>query len=346
MTHISRLPEGIFCELVEEYRKFNEQCAQRLIYRVGTGAGFYSELGSMLACMLYCCEQKIAFELYADDATFANSEGWEEFFVPFCSLNHDPLNKIANYRFKWHYRDNSGRLRPNIFLKRFFWPSILKRRTKADYLTQDVFAKFRTPEFGASPIKLPLFNLEGLPRDIYGQLSGFAMRHNTTTLAEIEALKCSVRLPEHYISIQIRGGDKAEEFDKLIDVKSCLDSIDSLSTDVNNIFVFTDDYRNVTEIRRARPEWNVYTLTNPAERGYYNADFNRLPWRYRRDNLIKLFAIVDICINSNLHIGCEGACVSAFIRSARNSVGYVGLKQGKFKKKNLTSKLKNILLTQ
>lgn len=67
-----------FLELKRKYTEFNNNCKDSIIYHVGTGAGLYSELGSMLECMVYCYINKIKFVLYADDANFSNN-GWTDF---------------------------------------------------------------------------------------------------------------------------------------------------------------------------------------------------------------------------------------------------------------------------
>lgn len=89
------------------------------------------------------------------------------------------------------------------------------------------------------------------------------------------------------------------------------------------MFIFTDDYRNVEAIREARPSWNVYTLCREDERGYYNNAFNKAEWEYKRDNLIKLFAMVEICISSDLHLGCPHACVNNVIRASKRPANYL-----------------------
>lgn len=59
----------------------------------------FSELNTMMGCMIYCYLNHIKFELYADDANWAGGHGWNEFFLPFCAENHSILNKYVNPRF-------------------------------------------------------------------------------------------------------------------------------------------------------------------------------------------------------------------------------------------------------
>ena len=318
----------------KKYNNLNDTFKEKLIFHVGTGAGFYSEIGSMLECMLYCYYNKIRFELYADDANFSDNRGWEEFFEPFCTLNHDNLNKVANYRFKNYYRWKKFIL-PKLLFRRVVFPYILKKRNNAKLLTQDVFSKFVSKDFKGVEIDWPELGIHGKVRDIYAHLNKLALRYNDRTWKEISKLILNLNLPKEYVSIQIRGGDKIKEFTELIDVEYCINMIDKWGLKIKNLFVFTDDYRNIIKLQKLRPEWNIYTLTRKEERGYYNSEFNNSDWEYKRSNLIKLFAMVEICINSNLHLGCSEACVNGYIRSAKKPEQYKEFTKGERKRDSL-----------
>lgn len=321
------LLEEDFLDLKQKYALFNSHCKESIIYHVGTGAGLYSELGSMLECMVYCYIHKIKFVLYADDANFSNN-GWTDFFEEFCEMSHNKLNHSFNYRFKSHFRWK-GILIPNLFFRRFLFPQILKWKEHVTYLTQDKFTEIVSKKLKETKFTWHDFGIVNgtIPTD-YAKLRGLALRYNEETRLEIENRIKELQLPEHYVSIQIRGGDKALEFQNVMDAEFCLRKVDESKYPVENIFVFTDDYRNVEFIRKNRPQWNVYTLTRPEERGYYNSNFNEQSWEYRKDNLLKVFAIVEICINSDLHFGNRQACINHIIESARNRMPYFELDNG------------------
>lgn len=331
-----------FLDAREQYLRLNESFGERMIFHVGTGAGLYSELGSMLECMLYCYTHKIQFVLYADDANFSNS-GWTDFFEPFCTQSHSILNKWANYRYKDHFRWKGIPL-PNLLLRRWILPYLLKRTEHVTWLTQDLFDKFVSSDFKKVSFDWETLGVKnGVVGRDFAKLRQLALRYNKKTKEEIEKRISSLNLTEHYVSIQIRGGDKSEEFDKLIDADYCLECIDRSGVEINSLFVFTDNYLNVERLKEKRPQWNIYTLTREDERGYYNADFNKQSWDFRKDNLLKLFSIVEICINSDLHFGCAEACVNGFIRSAKKPEQYVEIKNdGKYIKKGLRTELKRL----
>lgn len=328
--------------LKEKYEKENSQYTKKLIFHVGTGAGLFSELGAMLECMCYCKVNQISFSMYADDANFSNENGWTEFFEEFCEMNHNPDNKKYNYRYKKYYRVR-GIAVPNLLFRRFIKPYLLKKKENVDYLTQDVFDNFVSSSFRFGKFEWPMFKISKSVADEYARLTPLALRYNDRTANDIKALISSLNLPDEYVSIQIRGGDKTQEFTEIIDAEYCIKFLESKIENVINLFVFTDDYKNVEYIRKVRPEWNVYTLTRPDECGYYNDVFNALPWTERRKDLIKVFAIIDICVKSKHHIGCKGACINNYIRSCRINKAYDEYSLGIARTKKGFDKIKRIL---
>ena len=336
-----RLSSEEFEVLKNKYQTENSQFNKSLIFHVGTGAGLYSELGAMLESMCYCHANKVQFRLYADDANFSNENGWNELFEPFGCECHNSLNKKYNYRYIKYHRIH-GVAVPNLLLRSIVFPSILKKKENVTYLTQDLFDDIVSEKFRFSRMAWPLFEMNGVVRDEYAKLGQLALRYNEKTAADIANLVETLQLPEHYISIQIRGGDKTQEFTDIIDADYCTKLIEKNIGEEKNVFIFTDDYRNVKRIQELHPEWNLYTLTRQDECGYYNAAFNALSWEERRKDLIKLFAIVEVCIQSDMHIGCNGACVNNYIRSCRMGRPYDEYTIGTARTKTGIDKIKRI----
>lgn len=311
----------------KEYRRINEAFEQRMIFHVGFGAGLYSELDSMMEHMLFCFTHHIRFELYADDANFskAGGKGWEELFEPFCPINHDKLNHIANYRPTDHL---SCMRRHRLWVKGYLLPRILKKRTGADYLTQDIWCMCINQEFKNTPMQVPLLGVDGVGALEFAKLADIALCPKPDVRAEMDVLIAGLKLPEHYISIQVRGGDKLLEYDALIGLDAFISRIEAMDVKHHNIFLFTDDYTNVEQLRKKRPDWRVYTLTREEERGYYNSTFNKQSWEYRRLNLVKLLAIMEVCEKSELHIGSKQSCVDSYLRSRKGDKRYCKVMEG------------------
>ena len=308
----------------KEYRRINESFEKRMIFHVGFGGGLYSELNSMMEFMLFCYQHHIRFELYADDANFSKpgGNGWEELFEPFCPISHDPLNQKANYR----PTDYLSQIRPHrLWTRGHYYPRKLKRNTGADYLTQDIWCMCISDAFKKSRIKWELFGMDGVCETEFAKLSSVAICPKPEIRQKMDALIAGLHLPKHYISMQVRGGDKYLEYDKLVEADAFIEKVETLGLSHMPLFIFTDDYRNVTYLREKRPEWKLMTLTGEDERGYYNNEFNKQDWEFRKANLIKLLAIIEVCVKADLHIGSNQSCVDMYLRSGKGEQNYIVL---------------------
>lgn len=305
----------------KEYRRINESFEKCMIFHVGFGAGLFSELDSLMEHMLFCFINHIRFEIYADDANFskAGGNGWEELFESFCPINHDRLNHVANYR-PTDYQSYMRRHR--LWLKGELLPYILKKRTGADYLTQDIWCMCINKEFKKAHLKVPFFDIDGPGALEFAKLSEIALCPRPDVRAEMDEMIQKLSLPEHFISMQVRGGDKLLEYNELIGLDAFIKRVDSMNLLHHNVFLFTDDYSNVEQLRMKRPHWHIYTLTRKEERGYFNSEFNKASWDYRRSNIVKLLAIMEICVKSDLHIGSKQSCVDSFLRSKKGKTKY------------------------
>lgn len=306
------LSDKKFEQLKKEYNEVNNSFQKTLIYRVGESQGFHSEVDSMMNVMLYCYYFKIKFVLYGDGANFANGHGWNEFFESFCEENHSKRNMHVNRRHKINWKHPLWRLDAFIF----------KKRNKADYLTQDIFFPCINDHSHINDkIKWELFDINSMAD--FAHIAKLALRYNKHTKEEIETIIESLHLPEEYVSVQIRGGDKAMEFKNLMTCQDVIRGAQEKAIDIKNIFVFTDDYKFVEEMKELEPEWGIYTLTEKEERGYVNSEFQKMEWSEKRKRTIKMFAMIEICLLSRVHLGCGQSCTNNYIKSLRNNDGYV-----------------------
>lgn len=299
---------------IKLYNKVNNSFRKKLIFHVGTGAGFYSEINGMLTAMLYCYVHKIRFILYADDATFTGGNGWEEFFMPFCSQSHDKLNH------QYNIRSNQGQT--DIFYRT--GQLLLKSRNRVHYLTGDIFGKACLGNYSkeATYASWPEFAIDGNISQEFVKLRSVALRYNKKTSLEIKRKIRELNLPAHYYSVQFRGGDKKLEVIRPMDVDYVIERMKRLAVKIDNIFIFTDDFAYVERIKEKCPEWHIYTLTKENEHGYDNAYFNKIGWSLKRREMIKLFAMTEICLHSDIHFGCEVACVNDYIKNVKSSESY------------------------
>lgn len=275
----------------------------------------------MLECMCWCHLNKVKFILYADDANFSQN-GWNDLFDSFCEESHDSLNRIANYRAHPRFEWKSKLLRH--FISYAIRSRLLKLKHHVNYVTSDVFQEIISPEFKRTHIEWDIFRMNGKVYPEISKLYSFALHFNAETRAEIDSLKSQLKLPDNYAAVQIRGGDKIIET-RLISAQEYVEVMEQSGVAIKNLFVFTDDFKNI-EYLKEHTEWTLYYLVGENEHGYINNDFLTIKWEERRKDLIKLFAMVEICIDSRFYFGDDTANPSKYIKACKEENTYFTLK--------------------
>lgn len=241
----------------------------------------------------------------------------EEFFLPFCPRNHDILNHKFNLREKY---ENKGILYA-------IGRAILKFKNGADYLTDDIFGK-ACLEIYSKEVTYVRWDELGINGEInleFGKLREIALRYNRKTFLNIKKRIKSIGLPKKYYSIQFRAGDKLSEVKKNMDVDCVLKRLEESKIKIDNLFIFTDNYYYVEAIKEKCPDWGIYTLTRESERGYSNNRFNKLSQAEKRNEIIKLLAMVEICLYSEIHFGCEVTNVNNYIKNIKDPESYISI---------------------
>lgn len=64
------------------FRRLNERHEKQLLFRLGSQAGFFSEINNMLLAVLYCLRGNIRFVLSSKGGTFGVRNGWTDYFAP------------------------------------------------------------------------------------------------------------------------------------------------------------------------------------------------------------------------------------------------------------------------
>lgn len=283
--------------LNEAYCSLNKSFKREAVFWVGYDAGFFSEYNNMILAMLYCLDNQIQFRICAGPTNFHLQNGWNGFFLPFCD---QAKNNGAHYRdqFFWKrqikclfkFRNLSG-------LKNFI-PA--KWRYRSVLLTQDLFPFCRSIEIMDKHYNIPELGIDGDLQDACSKLIEITWRYNDSTSKKIKEYLQSIDLPSRYIGFHIRGGDKY--------IEHPLESIDAYFRKVNDhsikdAFVLTDDYSIIEEIEHNYPDWNIFTLCDKSERGYYFKQFLSQDEERIHQQYIKLFASIDILANSVQFIG-------------------------------------------
>ncbi|MDD4515372.1 hypothetical protein [Massilibacteroides sp.] len=265
-----------------------------VVYHLGVDAGFFSEYNNMILCLVYCLENNLKFSIYSRDANFRLKDGWNDFFIPFCEENKCPLHSLINKR-----PDETFRLKFLNTIDRIMI-STVRKLFRNTLLMSDVWIQARSLDIHKQ-YDIPSISASGNLRDICRKLIELTWVYTPTVQQEVEGLRTSLKLPEKYIGLHIRGGDKFIEASKQeedVYIKKAMEL-----TDCREAFVLTDDYTVIERLLEKYPEWHFYTLCGQEERGYFHKQFSKQNRQTRAKQLIRLFTSTDIISDGELFIG-------------------------------------------
>lgn len=266
----------------------------RLLYRIGSDAGFFSEYNNMVLAMVYCQRNSIRFLLSSKGANFSYLHGWRDYFLPFgreINLYHQGTMN-PRYVAPLPATGKREKIKRCMFaLQKKFW--------HIDLLTYDIFHDVRKQYVDD--------NLIDACREISNQI----WQYNKQTQDAIKQRISTLSLPDTYASMHIRRGDKALEaahtgIDKYI-------SLIETNTSCRDVFVATDDYSVYEELCSRYTEWNFFTLTPPDNRGYDQRTFEAFSSERRRNDMLSLFADIEILSASSLFIGTLSSNVGMYM---------------------------------
>jgi hypothetical protein len=285
--------------LLNSYSQLNQSFRKKkLVYRLGQVAGFFSEYNNMILAMLYCLENQIRFVLASKDATFRYHRGWADYFQPFCREDWLPYQ-----RHNPRVTTVSKARDPRTILHH-----LLRPRT---FLTYELWDAFRDKGREQKHFYIPALGIDGDLLEACRVLVRLTWKYNAATQAVVDRIMAGVQLPEDYIGLHIRSGDKSRET-ALLHVREYVEKARSLSP-LRTFFVLTDDYGMIEEMHDCYPDVAIHTLCRPDERGYVHETFCRQDKILRREALWKLFASVELLGRAQFFIGTYTANPGMFL---------------------------------
>lgn len=288
-------------DLLVKYTALNNSFKKKYIFHIGSSAGFYSELCHMIFAILYCLKYEYKFILYSKDANFSHKTGWNDYFLPFCKETTFAIHKYYNTR---NYK-------PIVRKRHLIIWKIYRLLNKKTLLTYQLWDKYYCEDFDKMIFDIPQLGIHGNLREASLIITQMIYRFNDETLKEIESYTSSITLPNKYISMQIRRGDKVTEC-SLRPIEDYFDVAKKVS-DNRDLFVLTDDYNVIKEVKNTYTDWQITTLTTPDEEGYNHETFTMIPKEKKKQKIIKLFSSIEIIRKSQLFIGTYTANVGLFL---------------------------------
>lgn len=278
--------------MIEKYMALNGSFKKKLIFRFGDGAGFFSEFNNLVFAVLYCLDAGYRFSLYSPhDGTLAIRKGWDDYFLPFCEQVDEEFHKENNERFLM------GKIAASTRIRRWLY----KKKNDFDYYTYELWDRFRSDDFSGK-----LFDIRelGIRGDFLGSASLVAdmlWRYEPSFGDMVRERIDALALPEPYVGLHIRGGDKVTE-SQLFEPEEYMELLKARSS-ARNVFVLTDDYRNIVKLRTDYPEYSFYTMCSEAEYGYDFSEFQKKGKGEQQGEYAKLLASVEILRRARISFG-------------------------------------------
>lgn len=131
--------------------------------------------------------------------------------------------------------------------------------------------------------------------------------------------------PQEFAAIQIRRGDKIEgegyvdAFGQLViegettPISTYIDLIRECAPAINTLFVLTDDYAAMDELRSLAPKLRLLTLCPEESAGYRHREFLQRPLEDRTKDIERLLTEVQVASQSALFVGPFKSNLSRFV---------------------------------
>ena len=294
--------------MLREYQQINESFEKTLVFHLGSRSGFFSEYNCMLLCMLYCLQNKIKFQLYSHDLSIAVSKGWTDFFEPFCPETSNILHRLFNTRFP--------RTTPQFKLRKSFGP-LVKFLSNCDFLTYELWNDFRalSEQTSAHHLSLTTQQPHSL-REACRQLIAMTWRFKPEIEEEIKKDGSRTGLPEKYLAVHIRAGDKIKEYEGS-PISAYMNKLQSLSS-LRDLLVMTDDYRVFEQLKHYHPNWKLHTLESPKLQGYQHRKNKRLSPSEKRQGTIRFFAGIELASKAEYFVGTFSSNIGTYLGMRMN----------------------------
>ena len=267
-----------------------------------TTRGFYSELFNLSLAQVYAHHYGLKLKINSWLWNFRIDKGWEDYFEPVLKNANNPLSAQDNVYTKEKPWIGKIYYKPKEFFT--FYYRILANCLYSIFhpntmLTKDVFADMRSEHFINDVLGKDAFNL-----------LAEAYKHiyilNAETKKNIEKAKKFLNLPNEYIGVHIRRGDKitSEEMKEIHNDKY-INEIIKHSDICKYIYIATDDISIINEFRAILEPLGIKVYYNSLNnsKGYDLEKFNKATKQARREEAINVLLDMDILIHSIFFIG-------------------------------------------
>ena len=282
-----------------------------IIYSL-THRGLYSELVNLALAKVYA--DKYNYRLLVNSRNWNSKidNGLSDWFIPYFEETHSILTyqeKIYNNEKPWigkiYYNPSAfwGYWRERLYNKifKFFNPTAL--------LSKESFQRMHSGDFLSQYSEGELLNA------VSNSFKKF-YNYNALTQNSISEKKQYINIPDNYISIHIRRGDKIVTGEmEDIDLNIYADAIRKYSYISNNIYIATDDVTVISYISKKLSDIDIKIYYNKENKlkGFDEKTYNLKSDSVRRDEVLNMLFDMDMMINSSFFIGTFSSNVGCVV---------------------------------
>ena len=284
---------------------------KKIIYSL-THRGLYSELVNLALAKVYA--DKYNYRLLVNSRNWNSKidNGLSDWFIPYFEETHSILTyqeKIYNNEKPWigkiYYNPSAfwGYWRERLYNKifKFFNPTAL--------LSKESFQRMHSGDF------LSQYSEDELLNAVSNSFKKF-YKYNALTQNNISEKKQYINIPDNYISIHIRRGDKIVTGEmEDINLNIYVDAIRKYSYISNNIYIATDDVTVISYISKKLSDIDIKIYYNKENKlkGFDEKTYNLKSDSVRRDEVLNMLFDMDMMINSSFFIGTFSSNVGCVV---------------------------------
>ena len=284
---------------------------KKIIYSL-THRGLYSELVNLALAKVYA--DKYNYRLLVNSRNWNSKidNGLSDWFIPYFEETHSILTyqeKIYNNEKPWigkiYYNPSAfwGYWRERLYNKifKFFNPTAL--------LSKESFQRMHSGDFLSQYSEGELLNA------VSNSFKKF-YNYNVLTQNNISEKKQYINIPDNYISVHIRRGDKIVTGEmEDINLNIYVDAIRKYSYISNNIYIATDDVTVISYISKKLSDTDIKIYYNKENKlkGFDEKTYNLKSDSVRRDEVLNMLFDMDMMINSSFFIGTFSSNVGCVV---------------------------------
>lgn len=286
-----------------------EMKKKKIIYSL-TKRGLFSELSNLALAIVYAEYNNEELVVNTRNWNARVVKGWNDYFDS--ALTESQCLMCSQYVTFTKKKPWWGNIyyHPSVFF-RYYVFYIMNRLYLLFHpeteLGDDVFLKMRSKDF---------VEKHGDMKSGYSSILKKILLFNQQTVNYIRIHKAKLNLPDDYMAVHVRRGDKIVSCEmKEIALSSYIEAIKSKKHISRNVFIATDDISVIEEIKTVLTADGFHVYSNNAVRqtGFHESSFNAKSKETRYIDTLNMLLDMDIMIHSAFFIGTYTSNVSRIV---------------------------------